>query len=195
MFMLSLIMNPEIYFLIGALLAAGIILAVVFGMRYKRALNGEFPDNVTLARGIGQNAEAFEGLYEPVYQISLGETENREETFAAWNERVAASEMSDDCKRIFAEQFGDYADWGRRGKKIRKRKSKKIYTKKAEKLVKLFDKANVVRSADIFEKSGETTAERYALASGEAILLDTRYFVASPCWTCGDAVVNKGVIE
>ena len=83
----------------------------------------------------------------------------------------------------------------RLSEKIRSRKVDKIYRKKSKKLVRIFKKAEILRSKESYEVGGETTAEKYLYVGAEHIKTAVPYEVVSPCWTHEDKPVNKGLIR
>ena len=183
-----------VIFLIIAILCGAAAAAVFFIFRYKG--KGTRPSkNEILAEGIQQNLDDFSGMFEPVFSVAMGKNKKQEEVFTAWNAKVQDSAEDNGYKAIFIEKFGDYATWGQGKKKFNQKKADKIYQKKAKKLVKLFDKANILRGFEIFETGTEITAERYTYAGENSIETDAVYEVLAPCWTYGEKIVDKGVIR
>ena len=182
-------------------LAAAAAAAVFFILRARRkkgtgdAADKKLSKKKTLRQCILTNIDEFSEMFEPVYSVSVGKNKKQTETFASWNEKVLSSPEDNGYKAIFAKLYGDYDSWGRGKKKVKVKKQNKIYKKKAKKLVKTFFKAGIVRGADVYETGCETTAERYDYVGSGSIETDKTYEVLAPCWTCGDKVVDKGVIR
>ena len=186
---------------IVAVLAAAAI--VFFVLRHMRKKGGAAPEKSKklskkqiFIQGLQKNIDSYSEMFEPVYSVSVGKNKKQEETFAAWNELVAAAPEDDaDYKALFVKYFGDYAEWGKGKKKVKVKKQNKIYKKKAAELVKYFFKANILRGGDVYETGCETTAEKYDFVGDGSIVTDKVYDVLAPCWTYEEKVVDKGVIR
>ena len=184
-----------------AVLAAAAI--VFFVLRHMRKKSGAAPEQSAklskkklFIQGLQSNIDSYAEMFEPVYSVSVGKNKKQEETFAAWNEAVAAGPDEDGgYKALFTKLFGDYAEWGKGKKKVKVKKQNKLYKKKAGKLVKYFFKANILRGGDVYETGCETTAEKYDFVGDGSIVTDKVYDVLAPCWTYEDKVVDKGVIR
>ena len=186
--------------IIGICLLAAAI-AVLSVLLYKRTRGGKAK---IIPEGIVANIDDFSEMFEPVWSVKVGKTDKQEETFALWNEKVAASENDENgYKAEFEKRFGDYATWGVKVKtkkgqevvKVKAKKQNKRYHKASKRLVKYFKKANVLRGSDIFVTGDETTAEKYVLVGDASIETDKKYEVLAPYWILGDKVVDKGVIR
>jgi len=179
-----------------AVICAAVAAALFFILRSRKKNGKAKPSkNTVLAEGIQENIDSFTDLFEPVYSIVDGKNKRQKATFAAWNDCVQNSEEDNGYKALFKDKFGDYESWGQGKKKLKVKKSNKIYKKKSKKLLKLFKKAGITRSEDAFTVGAENTAEKFIFAGSDSIETDADYQVLSPCWTYGDKVVNKGVIR
>ena len=161
----------------------------------KRRANGGLSTKQTIIAGIQQNIGDFSEMFEPVYSVSVGKANKQEEVFAEWNAKVRDSAEDNGYKALFDKYFGGYATWGQGKKKVNVKKQNKIYKKKAEKLVKIFFKGNILRGSDVFETGCETTAERYDYVGEGSVETDKQYEVLAPVWMYQDTVVDKGVIR
>ena len=168
---------------------------VFFVIRNKKKGDAKPSKKQILIQGIRDNIDCFDGMFEPVYLVAEGKNKKQTAVFAAWNEKVQASEEDNGYKALFQKQFGSYESWGKGKKKLKVKKANKIYKKKAKKLLKLFKKAGIIRAEDIYEIGSETTAEKYNYIGAESIEADANYDVLAPYWSCGDKIVDKGVIR
>lgn len=204
--MLSLVFILFENIIIPVLIIAAVAIAVAIVLlvrRHKRKKSGAAPEKSgklskkkTLIKGLQTNIDSYSEMFEPVYSVSVGKNKKQEETFAAWNEAVKAGPEEDGgYKALFAKLFGGYAEWGKGKKKVKVKKQNKLYKKNANKLVKLFFKANILRGSDVYETGNETTAEKYDFVGDGSIETDKTYEVLAPCWTYEDKIVDKGVIR
>ena len=185
-----LFLGPQaILLLVGCIALGAGVAALVFSITNKRNPNSK--KNLLLS-GLRENATVFEGMYEPVYSISVGKHQMQQEVFAAWNERVNALEEAADFKAVFNEKFGKYYDWGRKKDKLKEKKANKIFSKKAKKLVKLFFKAGIIRGHDVFIVGDEKNVDCYELAGGGDVQPGITYEVLAPYWYLGETVLDKG---
>ncbi|MBQ6420822.1 MAG: hypothetical protein IJK02_07110 [Clostridia bacterium] len=179
---------PLVLFML--LLGGGIAAAVLLFIYRDKPTKKEI-----MAEGIRLNVQDFNGMFEPVYSISVGKNQKQEEVFTAFTDAVRDSEEDNGYKRLVSETFGDFITWGKGKKKLNVKKRDKIYQKKAHKLVKIFFKAGVLRADDLFVTVDDTTAEKYEFSGGQYIEPETTCEVLSPVWTLDNVVVNKGVIR
>ena len=187
---------PQLIISIVIGVAIGVAAATLFFvLRSKRKGGGKLSKKQTIAQGIKANLADFNGMFEPMYSVSVGKNKNQKAVFAAWNDAVQASAEDNGYKALFNEQYGDYIAWGQKKKKFKEKKANKLFKKKAAKLVKTFFKGGILRGSDIYETGSETTAERYDFAGAGSVEADAVYEVLSPCWMCGDQIANKGVIR
>ena len=204
--MLSLFFILYENILIPVLIVAAVAIAaavVFFVLRHIRKKSGAAPEKSKklskkqiFIQGLQANIDSYSEMFEPVYSVSVGKNKKQEETFAAWNEAVAAGPEEDGgYKALFNKLFGDYAEWGKGKKKVKVKKQNKIYKKKAAALVKYFFKANILRGGEVDETGNETTAEKFGFVGDGSIVTDKVYDVLAPCWTYEDKVVDKGVIR
>lgn len=149
-----------------------------------------------LVEGLRENAQRFEGMYEPVYSIAVGKHEMQQQVFAAWNESVSACEDDDaGFREAFANKFGDYYKWGQKKKKVKIKKANKIYNKKANQLVKLFFRAGIIREHDKFIVGDEKNAACYEIVGGGNVEPGISYEVLAPYWHLGETVLDQGAVR
>ena len=185
---------PMIITIVLAFVCGFAVGALIFAL--KGGKGGSSKSDV-LADGIRVNATEFSEMYEAMYSVSIGKNQKQQEVFAAWNERVNACPEDNGFKAVFADKFGGYADWGKKGKKkkLKEKKANKIYAKKAKKLVKMFFKAGVIREHDVFITGDAEMSGKYELAGGGEIEDGITYEVLAPYWHIADTVVDKGAVR
>ncbi len=144
-----------------------------------------------LAAGIRLNAQQFSGMYEPMFAVANGVNMMHLELFAAWHERVFACDEDNGFKAIYTEMFGGYRKWSQKGPV----KARKIFIKKAKKLVKIFERAGILRDQETLVAGSETSANYYDLAGGGVIYPGVAYEVLTPYWHLGEDVLDRGIVR
>ncbi len=173
---------------VAALIGAGVatLVFLLTGRKPKLDENGQIIPNSAITAGLRDNVEAFAGMYEPMYDISIGKVGKKSETFDAW--AAAINETGNGAFiEEFNKKFGKYTKWNA--------KKNKKFIKAAKKMVKLFFKAGIIRSHDVYTVGDDTTAEKYHLVGDDMIETDKEYDVIAPFWQCGDIILEKGVIK
>ena len=126
---------PLVLVIILAIACGASVTALIFTLKNSNRGNSK---TMILADGIRVNATEFSEMYEAMYSVSIGKNQKQQEVFAAWNERVNACPEDNGFKSVFAEQFGNYSQWGVKGKKkpkFKAKKANKIFCKKAKKQI------------------------------------------------------------
>lgn len=185
---------PLIITIVLAFVCGGAVASLIFMLKNRKGGNSK---KDVLADGIRVNAAEFSEMYEAMYSVSIGKNQKQQEVFAAWNDRVNTCPEDNGFKAVFADQFGGYADWGKKGKKkkFKEKKADKIFAKKAKKLVKVFGKAGVIREHDVFITGDASMAAKYELAGGGEIEDGITYEVLAPYWHVGETVVDRGAVR
>ena len=183
--------------LIGTQAVFAIIIAVCCGAAagafivYRMSFNSPNAKNNILAAGIRMNAVQFSGMYEPMFAAASLRSEQQRAIFAAWHERVFSCDEDNGFKAVFNEQFGSYQKWssssGDRGRKK--------FIKKSKKLVKIFERAGIVREQETAIVGSERNAACYELAGGGEIQPGAAYRVLTPYWHLGDDVLDRGIVQ
>lgn len=185
-----LFFGPEAFLIPIFCIALGAgVAALIFSMMNKKNPNSR--KNLLLA-GLRENAEQFEGMYEPVYSITTEKHQMQQEVFAAWVDRVNACEDITGFKTVFNDYFGKYYEWGRKKDKFKEKKANKIFGKKAKKLVKMFFEAGIIREHDVFIVGDERNVDHYEVVGGGAVQPGITYEVLAPYWHLGETVLDMG---
>lgn len=185
-----MLFGPQIVLLLIGCVVLGVGAAALFTV-FANKRNPNSRKNLLVA-GLRANAQQFEGMYEPVYSVSVGKHQMQQVVFAAWNERVNECEDDTGFKAVFADAFGSYYSWGRKKDKIKTKKANKKFGRKAKKLVKLFFKAGIIRESEVFIVGDDKNAECYDIAGGGGVQPGITYEVLAPYWHLGETVLDKG---
>lgn len=176
-FMSDVIVASVIAFAVGAT-------GAFFYLRKKGVITiGKAPAQPTdpIIIGLRENAALFGQLYEAMYLVSRGKSAKVRTSFAAWNNRIDTLDDDSDFVVAFREEYGDFDEW----------KDRKAI-KKANKLVKTFKKAGVIRDKAVSVFAEEDFTEKYYITGGiveEGEELD----VLAPYWSCDGEIIEKGI--
>lgn len=129
------------------------------------------------------HAEAFIGLYEPVYLIREGLMKQCRGVWADWDVRIHNLNSAESLIRFWDDEFSDCSGW-----------NDKVYEKKAQALLRFLGKAGVMRSDEKEIYISQETYRYYAAEDGNLIESGTAVFVKQPFWSLNGNVLEKGII-
>lgn len=139
--------------------------------------------------GLRDNASAFAELYEPLYRLSTGIGGRKDWIFNSFNRIVNEIEGYDAFRLAFAKRFGSLvsvsdpaATTAKKAAKKDKKRTKKC-RKAAKKLIKLMERAGIVRDSSSTVKADEVTAESYDTVGTASLTTGAVYDVLAPFWT------------
>lgn len=131
-----------------------------------------------------KSAEAFVGIYEPIYRISIGRLKDKHSVFADWDVRVDNLSGTNEFKTLWKSHFSGIDSW-----------DEKTYTVKAKQLMELLNSFGIERCADTVFMVDKDTYKRYSTMDGEIIEIGNMASVISPCWLLNGNTLEKGFID
>lgn len=140
-----------------------------------------------ITNGVMENADAFAGLYEPMYCCSKnGKYAKRKAVFETWGAAVNELGVENaDFISAYNKKFGKADTW----------KGGKKFKKNAKLLLKSIKRAGVTRDRADTVVFDSTTLEKYDF-SGSAELSEGEILeVLSPYWRKGEVILQKGIIR
>lgn len=186
------ILNPHgtRFFILVAIVALVLIIRKIRQSRKELLLEELKPsEKKDLLIGLRDNASGFSELYEPLYLLSKGSGERKDWIFNSFNRIVNELDGNDAFKLAFAKKFGALVSTplpegvsAKKAKKNDKKKTKKC-RKAAKKLLKLMDRAGIVRDKAITVKADELTAESYDTVGTASLTAGAVYDVLAPFWS------------
>ena len=186
------ILNPHgtRFFILVAIVALVLIIRKIRQSRKELLLEELKPsEKKDLLIGLRDNASDFSELYEPLYLLSKGSGERKDWIFNSFNRIVNELDGNDAFKLAFAKKFGALVSTplpegvsAKKAKKNDKKKTKKC-RKAAKKLLKLMDRAGIVRDKAISVKADELTAESYDTVGTASLTAGAVYDVLAPFWS------------
>ena len=130
------------------------------------------------------HADAFIGLYEPVYLIKEGMMKHCEGIWADWDVRIHNLNNAESLIRFWDDDFSDFSGW-----------NEKVYSKKARVLLRFLYKAGIVRGEEKEIKVSQDTYRYYSPEDGNLIEPGTAALVKQPFWSLNGNVLEKGIIS
>lgn len=131
-----------------------------------------------------ENAEAFIGVYEPIYKISLGRVKSKHSVFADFDVRVGNLSGAKTFQALWRSDFSGFDSW-----------NEEDYTAKAKQLMELLNGFGIERSDVTDFIVDKDTYRRYSTLDGEIIEIGKTVRVISPCWLLNGNTLEKGFIE
>jgi len=150
----------------------------------ERTTEPEPIDNAKLISEFAQCAKIFEGVFEALYQVADGTSENAIAVIADWNLRVKQIKDCSNLTNYWNNVFGAY-----------KNMTRKELQSSAENFIK-----NVVFATGISRDTNKecivnpTTAQKYHAINGAELIEGAKLNVAMPCWQLGEVVLEKGIL-
>ena len=141
-------------------------------------------DNAQLISEFAQCAKNFEGVFEALYQVADGTSENAIAVIADWNLRVKRIKDCPNLTNYWNSVFGAY-----------KNMSQKELQSSAEEFIK-----NVIFASGISRDTNkecvvdQTTDQKYHAINGAELIAGAHLKVAMPCWQFGAVVLEKGIL-
>lgn len=137
-----------------------------------------------LAGGISQHKTEFTGLYELMYQISLGNTDNASGTFGEWCLRVENFEEDSAFSGLFAERFSKMES-GNAEEQVRN----------ATLIIQGIFASGIRRDEAQSIQAEKRTVFTYVTLDDTAITPGRIYEVYRPCWSEGALTLEKGILR
>lgn len=187
MLVLYILFHDVILFCISAfILGAAIASAVILTVKRRNSPNAKPTATKYILNGLQDNRSDIAALLEPMYLLSTGRLERKEEVFSEWESKLLTNSEAEEFKTAYTKKIGSSEKW--KGKK-------KQYLKHSKKLVKYLFKAGIERSNEIYTVADETTAEKYHTVGNLSIETDKKYDVLAPYWHIDNEILSKGVIR
>jgi hypothetical protein len=130
------------------------------------------------------HAEAFCGLYEPVFMISKGRLKSKAGVFADCNVRINNLKEAEELIELWNKNFSDFDTW-----------DELKCIQKAEELLKFLHKCGVARDDSKEIIIDNTTYKKYTTEDDEIIDIGNKAKVWLPCWILNDHILEKGIIS
>ncbi|MBU9728605.1 hypothetical protein [Diplocloster modestus] len=137
-----------------------------------------------LAEGISQHKTEFTGLYELMYQISLGNTGNASGTFGEWCLRVENFEEDSAFSEIFAKRFSEMESGG-----------VEEQIRNAELIIQGIFASGIKRDEAQSLQAEKRTVFTYVTLDDTVITPGQSYEVYRPCWSIGALTLEKGILR
>ena len=179
--------NRLIYIGVPALAVCAAATAALLLIRRKRRGRGKgevFAANTEAAAGLAANANAFIGLYEPLWLIHAGELNAEQGVFEDIDVRMENVENAPALMRFWSENFGCFAEWD---EDMRKRKAGEFLAFAKE--------AGVSRGEETEVTVNRDTFRRYFAKDGIRIEPGAVAEVERHYWSIGEDVLEKGIIR
>lgn len=150
----------------------------------ERTTETEPIDNAKLIPEFAQCAKNFEGVFEALYQVADGTSENAVAVIADWNLRVKQIKDCPNFTKYWHSVFGTY-----------KNLPQKELQSSTEEFIK-----NVVFASGISRDTNKecvvdpTTAQKYHAINGAELIAGANLRVAMPCWQLGTVILEKGIL-
>ena len=150
----------------------------------ERTTEPEPIDNAKLISEFAQCAKIFEGVFEALYQVADGTSENAIAVIADWNLRVKQIKDCPNLTNYWSSIFGTY---------------KNLPQKELQSSAEIFI-INVVFATGISRDTnkecivGPATAQKYHAINGAELIEGAKLNVAMPCWQLGEVVLEKGIL-
>lgn len=169
----------------GAAAAAGVV--TFAGIKIYQTYSRKKAEKEVLEKAgeeFAEVADAFSGLYEPLYSIGKGSLKFRMGVIGDWATRTANLNSAQNYLRFWNSRFGDYESWDMEKGSI-----------KANELLSFVINAGVFRDgADEITVDGNTY-KKYSTSDDDMIEAGSPARVITPCWLIGDKILEKGIIE
>ena len=141
-------------------------------------------DEKIVSAGIADCYKHFIGLYEPIYQISIGNMRNKTNTFGEWQLRIVNLGEPTEFSRRFSKKFAKYENW-----------NDDEYQKNAKYLLSIFAKAGIQRDSRTEFVADENIDLFYSTLDGRDIQPGETVHVLRGNWTLADKILDLGVLE
>lgn len=130
------------------------------------------------------NAEAFCGLYEPVYRLAQGKRRAKTGVFADFYVRVNNLSGAEELIEFWNSNFSDYEAWDEVQNAL-----------KAQELLRFFNECGAARDNSSEITIDNSTYKKYSTEDGEIIESGLSAKVILPCWYLRDFILEKGIIS
>lgn len=138
-----------------------------------------------LRKGITANHRQYIGLYEAIYQVSVGNFKNRNSTFGEWRLRTENLSEESRFKTLSAARFSQYAGW-----------TDAECQKNAKLILSGLYKAGIVRDGRAEIEADQWTENRYNTLDGRTLQPGERAQVLRGCWLSNDdTVLEHGTLK
>jgi len=161
--------------LIGGVVLLGVVAAVIHQWR-KRGLNAR--------EEFAQSAQAFSGLYEPLYRIATGAIKYRPGVIGDWATRTANLGGAPHYRERWLPKLADCTNWDQH-----------LGAQKAAELLAFVRRAGVARGASAEMVVNALTYKRYATDDGTFLETGQTARVQTPYWSLGERILEKGIIK
>ena len=178
----------HIIFILSGLVAGAIVCVILWKIskhrKNKQKQETQRQVKLNVINEIIKNANMFIGLYEPLHMIEKKRLRQSDSVFADWNTRIENLGQSSDIYRYWKDNYSGFTDW-----------SIDEAAKKAYEFLSLLNKAGISRSTETNIIVSANVFKRYASKDGINIEPGTETVVELPYWSCGERILEKGLIN
>ena len=140
-------------------------------------------DAAIMKEGMERFLKVMIGLYEPMYQVSIGNLINKTDIFGEWCLRVENKETGTSFSQLFVRISRKCGEW-----------TDEQYINCARIIVKGILAYGVIRDSSMQFAYDRTTHLRYGTLDGRVIEEGGMVSVLKPCWYLDDLILDKGFL-